>query len=99
MIGRFGGSGCCCCCWFWGRRGLGSFTTYIVASTTCGSIVIVTTPTLVMLSLGGFLGSSWTTPLRLCGFVQYFSKSPSWVHFCRDRDSDSVSTPLGEEIC
>lgn len=58
--------GCCfpaadVCC-------LGSFdalTAYMVASTMCGSMVMVTMPTLVMLSLGGFLGSSCRTPLRL----------------------------------
>lgn len=55
---------------------------------------MVTWPILVMLSLGGFLGSSWTTPFFLTGLVQYFSKRPSLIHFCRDRESDSARTPL-----
>lgn len=60
----------------------------------CGSMVIVTVPTRVIESFGGFLGSSIMTPLRLCGFVQYFSKRPSLIHFCRERARDSVKTPL-----
>lgn len=57
--------------------GLISLTAYMVASRTCGSIVMVTWPILVMLSLGGLFGSSLTMPLRFVGFVQYFSKMPS----------------------
>lgn len=91
------------CCWdgFWGSWGavfcLGPLTAYMVASTMCGSMVIVTLPILVMESLGGFLGSSMSTPFFLCGFVQYFSKSPSLIHRCLDRASDSASTPLREK--
>jgi hypothetical protein len=44
---------------------LASLTTYMVASKMCGSMVMVTLPTRVMLSLGGFFGSSFSTPLRL----------------------------------
>lgn len=84
------------CAWLGcgGSFGFGSLTVYMVASMMCGSIVIVTVPTFVILSFGGFFGSSLRTPFRLCGFVQYFSKRPSLVHFCRDRDSDSARTPL-----
>lgn len=53
-----------------------------------------------MLSLGGLLGSSFTTPFRLDGFVQYFSNIPSWIHFERDRESESARTPLHvQEAC
>lgn len=55
---------------------------------------MVTWPTLAMLSLGGFLASSWITPFFLVGFVQYFSKRPSLIHLWRDRASDSARTPL-----
>jgi hypothetical protein len=41
-----------------GAGGLGSLMMNMVASNTCGSTVMVTGPTLVMLSLGGLLGSS-----------------------------------------
>ena len=74
--------------------GFGFLTAYMVASMTCGSTVIVTVPTLTMESLDGLLGSSLTTPLRFVGLVQYFSKMPSCIHFCRDRARDSLSTPL-----
>ncbi len=74
--------------------GFGSFTAYMVASNTCGSTVIVTWPILVIVSLGGLLESSFTTPFRLVGFVQYFSNTPSFIHFWRDLDSDSAITPL-----
>lgn len=66
----------------------------MVASNVCGSIVIVTVPAFVMLSLGGFLGSSLMTPFRLCGFVQYFSNKPSLIQRLRDLDRDSARTPL-----
>lgn len=56
---------------------------------------MVTVPTLDMLSLGGFFGSSFRTPLRLCGFVQYLAKRPSLIHLFRDRERDSARTPLG----
>lgn len=73
---------------------LGSLTAYMVASKKCGSREIVTWPTLAMLSLGGFLGSSWTTPFFLVGLDQYFSNRPSLIHRWRDRASDSARTPL-----
>lgn len=79
-----------------GGGGFGSLTAYSVASKMCGSMVIVTGPSLDMLSLGGLLGSSVTTPLRFIGLVQYFSKTPSAIHLCRDRTSDSARTPLSE---
>ena len=60
-----------------GAGGLGSLTANIVASMTCGSTVMVTLPSFIMLSLGGLLGSSLTTPFRLDGFDQYFSNMPS----------------------
>lgn len=41
-----------------GAGGFGSLTAYIVASKMCGSRVMVTWPTLVILSLEGLLGSS-----------------------------------------
>lgn len=90
---------CCCCCFSdccgccWGGS-LDALTANMVASTMCGSMVMVTVPTLVMLSFGGFLGSSWRTPLRLYGLVQYFSNRPSLIHFWRERESDSARTPL-----
>lgn len=71
----------------------------MVASIMCGSIVIVTVPTFDMVSLGGFLGSSLRTPLRLCGFVQYLAKRPSLIHFWRDRERDSARTPLRRRVC
>lgn len=71
----------------------------MVASIMCGSIVIVTVPTFDMVSLGGFLGSSLMTPLRLCGFVQYLAKRPSLIHFWRDRERDSARTPLHRRVC
>lgn len=74
--------------------GFGSLTANMVASKTCGSTVIVTWPSLVMLSFGGLFGSSITTPLRFVGLDQYFSNMPSLVHFWRDRKSDSARTPL-----
>lgn len=77
-----------------GGGGFGSLTANMVASKTCGSTVIVIWPILVMLSLGGLFGSSITTPFFLVGLDQYFSKMPSIVHFWRDRDRDSESTPL-----
>jgi hypothetical protein len=77
-----------------GAGGLGSLIVNIVASKTCGSTVMVTDPTLIMLSLGGFFGSSYITPFLLYGLVQYFSKMPSLIHFCRDRPRDSDNTPL-----
>lgn len=77
-----------------GGGGFGSLTPYMVASKTCGSTVMVTCPSLVMLSFGGLLGSSITTPFRFVGLDQYFSNIPSVVHFCRDRARDSASTPL-----
>jgi hypothetical protein len=61
--------------------GLGSLTAYIVASIRWGSTVIVTWPILLMVSLAGLLESSLTTPFRLVGFVQYFSNTPSCIHF------------------
>lgn len=64
----------------------------------CGSIVIVTVPTFDMVSLGGFLGSSLMTPLRLCGFDQYLAKRPSLIHFWRDRERDSARTPLHRRV-
>jgi hypothetical protein len=67
----------------------------MVASKTCGSTVMVTWPSLVMLSFGGLFGSSITTPFRFVGFDQYFSNIPSLIHFCRDRKRDSARTPLG----
>lgn len=86
---------CCCICGVGGSLVfVVSLTMYIVASITCGSSVIVTVPTFCMLSLGGFLGSSLSTPFLLCGFVQYFSNRPSLVHFCRDLERDSARTPL-----
>lgn len=77
-----------------GWAGFGSLTTYMVASKTCGSTVMTTWPTLLMLSFGGLFGSSTVAPLRLEGFVQYFSKMPSLIHLLRDRESDSDKTPL-----
>jgi hypothetical protein len=78
MIGRI-------CCWFEVCDCCWAFAfpliAYIVASTTCGSMVMVTVPILDMVSFGGFLGSSVRTPFRLCGLVQYFSNRPSLVHF------------------
>ena len=97
MIGLVCGCDCDGCGCSFGRD-LGSLTTNIVASIMCGSIAIVRVPTLVMLSLGGFLGSSLTTPFRLWGFVQYFSKRPSWIHLWRDRESDSARTPLHQAV-
>lgn len=73
---------------------LGSFTAYMVASITWGSTVIVIWPILDMVSFAGLLESSLTTPFRLVGFVQYFSNTPSCIHFWRDRKSDSAMTPL-----
>jgi hypothetical protein len=64
-----------------GGGGFGSFTANMVASKTCGSTVIVTWPSFVMLSFGGLFGSSCTTPFRFVGFDQYFSNIPSLVHF------------------
>lgn len=66
---------------FGGGGGFGSLTAYIVASKTCGSTVMVTWPSLAMLSFGGLFGSSITTPLRFVGFDQYFSNIPSLIHF------------------
>lgn len=74
--------------------GLGSLIAHMVASKTCGSMVMVTCPSLDMLSLGGLLGSSMTTPFFFVGLVQYFSKMPSAIHRCRDRVRDSANTPL-----
>jgi hypothetical protein len=54
--------------------------------------VIVTVPSLTMLSFGGL--SSFTAPLRFDGFVQYFSNMVSLMYLARDRDNDSRSTPL-----
>lgn len=54
----------------------------------------MTWPILVMLSFGGLLGSSTTTPFFLYGLVQYFSNMPSLIHFRRDRTNDSDRTPL-----
>lgn len=54
----------------------------------------MTWPILVMVSFGGLFGSSTTTPFFLYGFVQYFSNSPSLIHFRRERTSDSAKTPL-----
>jgi hypothetical protein len=71
-----------------------SLMPYMVASSTWGSIFRITLPIFCMLSLGGLLGSSLTTPFRLTGFVQYFSKMPSFIHFCRERVRDSARTPL-----
>jgi hypothetical protein len=59
---------------------------------------MVTWPSLVMLSLGGLLGSSISTPFRLDGFVQYFSNMPSLIHLFRDRERDSARTPLGVRV-
>jgi hypothetical protein len=81
-----------------GAGGFGSLTANMVASKTCGSTVIVIWPILVMLSLGGLFGSSITTPFFLVGLDQYFSKMPSIVHFWRDRDRDSESTPLSVTV-
>jgi len=53
----------------------------MTASKTCGSTVIVTVPSFVMLSLDGLFGSSMTTPLRLVGLDQYFSNMASLIHF------------------
>lgn len=78
--------------------GLGSLTAYRVASRTCGSTVMVTCPILVILSLGGLFGSSFTTPFRFVGFVQYFSNIPSCIQFWRDLESDSARTPLGGQV-
>lgn len=86
-IGRFSVGG-------FGGGGLGSLTANIVASKTCGSTVIVTWPSLTMLSLGGLLGSSMTAPLFFIGFVQYFSNICSVIHWLRDRTKDSWRTPL-----
>lgn len=83
--GREGGSG---------AGGFGSLTAYMVASKTCGSTVMVTWPSLTMLSLGGLLGSSMTTPFRLTGLDQYFSKMLSLIHLWRDRVRESARTPL-----
>jgi len=47
-----------------------------------------------MLSLGGLLGSSMTTPFRLTGFDQYFSKMLSLIHLWRERVRESARTPL-----
>ena len=81
-----------------GGGGFGSFTTYMVASKTCGSTVITTWPTLLMLSLGGLFGSSIRTPLRFEGFDQYFWKKPSVIHLFRERDRDSDRTPLEGQL-
>lgn len=80
-----------------GAGGLGSLIAQRVTSKTCGSIVIVQGPILLMVSLGGFLGSSVAFFFRP-GFVQYFSKSPSASHLCRDRLSDSARTPLRAKV-
>lgn len=85
MIGRK--TGC-------GGGGLGSLTANMVASKTCGSTVIVTGPSFIMVSLEGLLGSSMTTPFRLEGLDQYFSNIPSLIHRCRERERDSANTPL-----
>ena len=71
ITGRVAGSG---------AGGFGSLTAYMVASKTCGSTVMVTWPSLTMLSLGGLFASSWTTPFRLTGLDQYFSKMLSLIH-------------------
>lgn len=59
-FGAGAGDGDCFCAEDGGGSCGGSFdalTANMVASTICGSIVIVTVPTLVMLSFGGLLGS------------------------------------------
>jgi hypothetical protein len=55
---------------------------------------MVTWPSFVMLSLGGFLGAAVTTPFLLVGFVQYFSNMKSVIHLERERRIDSAMTPL-----
>lgn len=93
MIGRYCGS----CCGGGGCFGVVSLTTYMIASKTCGSIVIVHCPIFVIESLGGFLSSSTGRPslgFFFDGFVQYFSKMPSLSHFLLDRSSDSANTRL-----
>lgn len=93
MMGRYCGS----CCGGGGCFGVVSLTTYMIASKTCGSIVIVHCPIFVMESLGGFLSSSTGRPslgFFFDGFVQYFSKMPSLSHFLLDRSSDSAKTRL-----
>lgn len=52
-----------------GGCGFGSLTANMVASKTCGSTVMVTVPSFIMLSLGGLFGSSMTTPFFFVGFV------------------------------
>lgn len=79
--------------WVVAAGGLGSLMAHMVASKTCGSMVMVTWPILLMVSLGGFLGSSGAFFFR-AGFVQYFSKRPSAIHLCRERLRDSAITPL-----
>lgn len=93
MMGRYCGN----CCGGGGCFGVVSLTTYIIASKTCGSIVIVHCPIFVIESLGGFLSSSTGLPslgFFFDGFVQYFSKMPSLSHFLLDRSSDSAKTRL-----
>lgn len=93
MMGRYCGS----CCGGGGCFGVVSLTTYMIASKTCGSIVIVHCPIFVMESLGGFLSSSTGRPslgFFFEGLVQYFSKMPSLSHFLLDRSSDSAKTRL-----
>lgn len=41
---------------------------------------MTTGPSLIMVSLAGLPGSSMTTPFRLDGLDQYFSKMPSLIH-------------------
>lgn len=63
-----------------GAGAFGSFTANIVASRTCGSIVMVTCPNFIIESFAGLFFSSITCPFLFVGFVQYFSKIPSLIH-------------------
>jgi hypothetical protein len=75
-------------------RGVVSLMAYITTSKMCGSTVIVQGPSFVIVSFEGLFGGCSGAPFFFVGFVQYFSKIPSVIHFCRDLFNDSGSTPL-----
>ena len=89
MIGR------CIDCWVAAGIAVrfGSLIAYMTASKVCGSQVIVQVPSFVMVSFPGLFSTSGA-PFFFVTLVQYLSKMPSLIQFCRDRLSDSASTPL-----
>lgn len=56
-------------------------------------MIIWQVPTLLIVSLGGFLPSICSL-LVFLGFVQYRSNMPSLSHFFLDRSKDAKSTEL-----